>query len=200
MARNSLRKGEKGYLPFQVEIEEIAETDDEADMWKKLEEDWNKANDAFRGKYALPFPDSIGARPLKLDPLNTDKGARTYPCNALHPQTRNLVPLPAFLCPIIIPEDLGQAATLLHWINCIPFAFSAKQERSGTRFVRFGRRQRGSPSRVANSSTILSGMWRGSPAAVRPACYSLSKLRYRAAAMVCHREVRRKQVCSLPTR
>ncbi|CAD7945417.1 unnamed protein product [Amoebophrya sp. A25] len=114
-----------------VRIDEILNEEGGDDVWKELKTDWEQRNELFRQSYAGPFGDSLGARPQKHDPMNSERGCRRFQCTAMHPQTRMLLPLPAFLCPLIIPQELCRPAVLMHWMNCVPFQSSSKQERSG---------------------------------------------------------------------
>ncbi|CAD7958402.1 unnamed protein product [Amoebophrya sp. A120] len=114
-----------------VKIDEIMDSDLNDEVWKQLQREWDDKNEFFRQTYAGPFADSLGARPGKYNPHNPEGGCRRFPCTAIHPQTRGTIPIPAFLCPIIIPQELCRPATLLHWINCLPYYYASKQERTG---------------------------------------------------------------------
>lgn len=97
-----------------VKIEEIAEGETSDSVWKEYEQTWDRRNELFRAQYAGPFSDSIGAKPVKLDHNRPDRGCRRFLCTGVHPQTRALLPLCAFLCPIIIPQELCRPAELMH--------------------------------------------------------------------------------------
>ena len=85
-------------------MDEGFEGDSTEDVWTNEEKKWGEKNEAFRKLYVTSFPDAIGGLPIKYDHMNPEKGCRRFPCNSLHPQTRAVVPLPAYLCPIIIPQ------------------------------------------------------------------------------------------------
>jgi len=94
-----------------------------------IEEKWVHNREQFRLAYEEAFPDSIGAKPCRGDPFDLP-AIRRFPCTCYHPQTRQIIPLPSLICPIIIPQEMCFPATLLHWINCISFTISTKQDRS----------------------------------------------------------------------
>lgn len=52
-------------------------------------------------------------------------------CTAEHPQTRHLHPLPAFVTPVAVPEQIQEEGELLHWICNMTFLYSSKQMRTG---------------------------------------------------------------------
>jgi centrosomal protein CEP76 len=75
----------------------------------------------FKEKYRLFFPDSLGGSESQRD-FSFDESGK-------HPQSRALQALPAFLCPIVVPEEMSAPQKLLHWIRCIPFEVPTKQKR-----------------------------------------------------------------------
>eukprot|EP00928_Gymnodinium_smaydae_P009832 TRINITY_DN13680_c0_g3_i1.p1 TRINITY_DN13680_c0_g3~~TRINITY_DN13680_c0_g3_i1.p1 ORF type:complete len:940 (+),score=143.00 TRINITY_DN13680_c0_g3_i1:58-2877(+) len=101
------------------------------EVWKEKDKAWHKEQLEFMKSYAAPFPDSIGAKKHKEDITARNESLRRFHATALHPQTRELIPLPAFLVRIITPEEYSSPSMLLHWINCITFKNTAKQARTG---------------------------------------------------------------------
>mmetsp|Transcript_8831 Transcript_8831/g.16885 ORF Transcript_8831/g.16885 Transcript_8831/m.16885 type:complete len:1327 (+) Transcript_8831:224-4204(+) len=101
-----------------------------ADKWKSKEKAFDRENLQFSQNYAMPFPDSIGARPCKEDLMNRGN-LRRFPCVSWHPQTLDPLPLMAFLVKIITDEEYAMPALLLHWMNCITWSSTSSQSRSG---------------------------------------------------------------------
>mmetsp|Transcript_98361 Transcript_98361/g.220198 ORF Transcript_98361/g.220198 Transcript_98361/m.220198 type:complete len:1301 (+) Transcript_98361:36-3938(+) len=119
------------YPEWPEDLEPIPEQDVSMDEnWRDKEKLFDKENILFSKSYALPFPDSIGAKPCKDDAIRSSS-LRRFPCLGHHPQTHRVVPLMAFLVRIITPEEYSWPAMLLHWINCITFHMSSRQERQG---------------------------------------------------------------------
>eukprot|EP00425_Heterocapsa_triquetra_P030976 CAMPEP_0195099282 /NCGR_PEP_ID=MMETSP0448-20130528/58188_1 /TAXON_ID=66468 /ORGANISM="Heterocapsa triquestra, Strain CCMP 448" /LENGTH=1293 /DNA_ID=CAMNT_0040134149 /DNA_START=29 /DNA_END=3910 /DNA_ORIENTATION=+ len=113
-------------------LDKTEDTDSGNNLWQEKEKEFNKENVEFYKAYAVPFPDAIGARPCKDEAFSRTQNLRRFPCVARHPQMPEMwLPLPAFLCRIITPEEYLLPAFLLHWISCISFANSSKQERQG---------------------------------------------------------------------
>eukprot|EP00927_Polykrikos_kofoidii_P025357 TRINITY_DN22798_c0_g1_i1.p1 TRINITY_DN22798_c0_g1~~TRINITY_DN22798_c0_g1_i1.p1 ORF type:complete len:1315 (-),score=263.21 TRINITY_DN22798_c0_g1_i1:111-4055(-) len=99
--------------------------------WKKKEIEWNKTNEAFQKDYAAAFPDSIGARKSKEDPFVKGEPVRRFLCTAMHTQRIDECPLMSFLSSIIVPKEYSLPAKLLHWVYCLSFETSTKQNRTG---------------------------------------------------------------------
>eukprot|EP00397_Hematodinium_sp_SG-2012_P003279 GEMP01003287.1.p1 GENE.GEMP01003287.1~~GEMP01003287.1.p1 ORF type:complete len:1079 (+),score=267.65 GEMP01003287.1:694-3930(+) len=117
-------------FPSKFRVKEMVESLGDVSRWIKLEESWDGRREALRSLYEDAFPDSIGAKPTKGNPFDIS-AIRRFPATCLHPQTRAVVPLPALICPIIIPQEMARPMKLLHWINCISFSISTKQDRTG---------------------------------------------------------------------
>jgi len=115
-------------LRFEDESQEI----DAESVWAKKEEEWNKRNQQKADDYALPFPDSIGAKkPKEENMMQTADSLRRFPCIALHPLTRREMPLMAFVSPIIVPEEWSFPAKMLEWVHCLSFEITQRQARTG---------------------------------------------------------------------
>lgn len=99
--------------------------------WSKKEEEFNKNGEDFAKRYREPFQDSIGARPAHSELFRKETNLRRFICVAKHPQTSDMLPMMAFLCAIITPEEYTRPAELLHWVNCITFSNSSRQKRHG---------------------------------------------------------------------
>ena len=115
-------------LRFEDEVKEV----DTESVWAKKEEEWNTRNTQKAEDYALPFPDSIGAKkPKEENMMQTADSLRRFPCIGLHPLTRVETPLMAFVSPIIIPEEWSFPAKLLEWVHCLSFEITQRQARIG---------------------------------------------------------------------
>ena len=115
-------------LRFEDEVQEV----DAESVWAKKEEEWNSRNMQKAEDYALPFPDSIGAKkPKEENMMQTADSLRRFPCIGLHPLTRIETPLMAFVSPIIIPEEWSFPAKLLEWVHCLSFEITQRQARIG---------------------------------------------------------------------
>mmetsp|Transcript_85656 Transcript_85656/g.239303 ORF Transcript_85656/g.239303 Transcript_85656/m.239303 type:complete len:1311 (-) Transcript_85656:127-4059(-) len=101
-------------------------------LWKERDRAWTKEHNEFARSYGTPFPESIGALRHEDKTLRLRVGAmRRFACVATHPQTREVVPLCAFLVRIIMPEVYCQPMILLHWVNCVTFSAPPRQRRTG---------------------------------------------------------------------
>merc|ERR1719247_175248 len=107
-------------FPMDVDCRQRADGDEGGAVKEEVEAWTEYFKTKFKLKYATFFPDALGALPVR-DFSFLDAGK--------HPQKRTLVPLPAFLCPIVVPEEMGPPYKLLHWIRCIPFEVNVKQRR-----------------------------------------------------------------------
>lgn len=115
-------------LRFEDEVQEA----DAESVWAKKGDEWNSRNLQKAEDYALPFPDSIGAKkPKEENMIQTADSLRRFPCIGLHPLTRVDTPLMAFVSPIIIPEEWSFPAKLLEWVHCLSFEISQRQARMG---------------------------------------------------------------------
>ncbi|CAJ1335623.1 unnamed protein product [Effrenium voratum] len=115
-------------LRFEDEVQEA----DADSVWAKKKDEWNSRNRQKAEDYALPFPDSIGAKkPTEENMMQTADSLRRFPCVGLHPLLRIEVPLMAFVSPIIIPEEWSFPAKLLEWVHCLSFEISQRQARTG---------------------------------------------------------------------
>ncbi|CAE7605241.1 DRC7 [Symbiodinium sp. CCMP2456] len=111
--------------------DEVHEADTES-VWAKKEEEWTIRNRQKAEDYALPFPDSIGAkRPKEESMMQTADSLRRFPCIGLHPLTRVETPLMAFVSPIIVPEEWSFPAKMLEWVHCLSFEITQRQARTG---------------------------------------------------------------------
>ncbi|CAJ1415254.1 unnamed protein product [Effrenium voratum] len=98
--------------------------------WQAKDAEFLKRNEAFAEYFAGPFPDSIGAKRCKaIGPGPSE--VRSFPCTGAHPMNLETLPLMAFLSEVIVSQDYIKPAKLLHWMNCITFRMSVKQERTG---------------------------------------------------------------------
>ncbi|CAE7368479.1 DRC7 [Symbiodinium natans] len=115
-------------LRFEDEVQEA----DAESVWAKKEEEWTNKNRQNAEDYALPFPDSIGAKkPKEESMIQTADSLRRFPCISLHPLTRVETPLMAFVSPIIVPEEWSFPAKLLEWVHCLSFEITQRQARTG---------------------------------------------------------------------
>lgn len=105
--------------------------DEDSAIWQRKERDFDHKNGEFAQNYAMPFPDSVGAKRVVPDPMLKNESIRRFPSIGLHPQTYEYLPLMAFLVKIITPEEFSMASMLLHWISCITFESTSKQSRTG---------------------------------------------------------------------
>ena len=55
----------------------------------------------------------------------------SFPCIGLHPMNLEPLPLMAFLAETTVSQDYIPPAKLLHWMHCITYTMSTKQERTG---------------------------------------------------------------------
>ena len=103
---------------------------DAPSLLKAKDAEFLKRNEAFAEYFAGPFPDSIGAKRCKaIGPGPSE--VRSFPCTGAHPMNLETLPLMAFLSEVIVSQDYIKPAKLLHWMNCITFRMSVKQERTG---------------------------------------------------------------------
>mmetsp|Transcript_39243 Transcript_39243/g.98745 ORF Transcript_39243/g.98745 Transcript_39243/m.98745 type:complete len:1294 (-) Transcript_39243:41-3922(-) len=117
--------------PDDVLVEELDDDAGAGSKWEQKEKDFTTAGTAFAKKYAEPFPDAIGARPAQSETFNKTVNLRRFLCIGKHPQTMEDLPLMAFPCKIITPHEYTRPLSLMHWINCITFSNSSRQERLG---------------------------------------------------------------------
>lgn len=108
-------------FPMQIQCDPRMDGEEGGELGKEMDAWFKYFQNDFKNKYQMYFPDSLGCTPVR-DFSFAESGK--------HPQTRSLVPLPAFLCPIVVPEEMGPPYMLLHWIRCIPFDVSTKQRRT----------------------------------------------------------------------
>ena len=101
-------------------LSDLAEDETDKLDWSAKECNFQKRNELFTENYAGPFPSSIGA-----------KRTRSFPCVAHHPMTMQLLPLMAFLAETTVNRDYSRPGKLLHWMHCLTYTLSPKQERSG---------------------------------------------------------------------
>ena len=122
------------YPAWPTDFHNLAEFQtEEADGldWLSKETAFIEKNEIFAENFAGPFPDSIGAKRC------TSSGAteiRSFPCIGLHPMNLEALPLMAFLCETSVNQDYIQPSKLLHWMHCVTYTMSTKQERTGLIF------------------------------------------------------------------
>jgi len=117
--------------PPDLRLESMTVKDYEENIWEKRAMEWTIANEEFQKHYASPFPDSIGAKKCKEDPLSKGEPLRRFTCLAMHTQRLGDCPLMSFLCPIVIPQEYSTPAKLLHWVYCLSFELYTRQARTG---------------------------------------------------------------------
>jgi centrosomal protein CEP76 len=104
-----------------VQCERRADGESGGAMQKEIDVYAKYMQKDFKEKYRLFFPDALGGNETQRDFSFEESGK--------HPQNRSLQALPAFLCPIVVPEEMSAPQKLLHWIRCIPFEVTTKQRR-----------------------------------------------------------------------
>ncbi|CEM39026.1 unnamed protein product [Vitrella brassicaformis CCMP3155] len=100
-----------------LRIEKPKTEESREDAIRKAIDTWNADFTAFQNEYLQDFPDG---------PKD-----RTWTCAAEHPQTKQMYPLPCFVTPIVIPEEMAAASKLLHWMQCLSFVVGGRQEKEG---------------------------------------------------------------------
>lgn len=108
----------------------------ERQKWELQVPAWLERHEQHQETYARVFPEAIGAWPCNDETAERaekleKKRFRIFSCVDNHPLTSEVVPLMSFLSPIIIPEDDGMPANLLHWMHCLSFETSGQHVRSG---------------------------------------------------------------------
>lgn len=104
-------------LPPELELPAPLPVKEEQDLWKQWSRRWERDFNRWQRIYQEWFP--------------TAPKERRFLCTADHPQTRRLHPLPSFVTPIAVPEQISDEGELLHWITNMTFLISTKQFRSG---------------------------------------------------------------------
>lgn len=104
-------------LPPELAIPAPLPVKEEQDLWKQWTRRWERDYNRWLRIYNEWFP--------------TAPRLRRFLCTVEHPQTRRLHPLPAFLTPVAIPEQIAGEGELLHWISNMTFLISQKQRRTG---------------------------------------------------------------------
>jgi centrosomal protein CEP76 len=140
--RNSALKNDKAAFVFfeayfypawdaSIDLEEPVGGLEAGDPWKALRDGWDRERGIWKDSYCKTFPDAIGSLPHVAE--GNDRGdVRIFTCVADHPlKTPAMTPLMSFLCPIIIPEDEGFPARLMHLINCLTFESQGDHLRTG---------------------------------------------------------------------
>ena len=113
-------------------LAEFAQEEADALEWPNKEAAFIQRNETFAENFAGPFPDSIGAkRCVALGAAGPLGDVRSFPCIGLHPMSLEPLPLMAFLAETTVSQDYIQPAKLLHWMHCITYTMSTKQERTG---------------------------------------------------------------------
>lgn len=115
------------------------ESDQQSSLWADRRAALERSNEDLRKKYAVKFPDSIGAFPQKPSGTGIEM-CRQFHCS-VERQTasttgsgaaKSVMPLVAIMTPIIVPEDLTYPIQLLQWSSCLPFQkTSARQSKTG---------------------------------------------------------------------
>lgn len=104
--------------------------EDHGIQWKSREKEWEVANEKFQQYYAESFADSIGAKKCKEESGKNEQ-IRYFPCLGGQRGKLGELPLMSFLSTIIIPQEYGMPAKLLHWVYCLSFHIATKQLRTG---------------------------------------------------------------------
>lgn len=110
-------------------LTEFAQEEADALDWPNKEAAFIQRNETFAENFAGPFPDSIGAK--RCVALGQMGDIRSFPCIGLHPMNLEPLPLMAFLAETTVSQDYIPPAKLLHWMHCITYTMSTKQERTG---------------------------------------------------------------------
>eukprot|EP00929_Paragymnodinium_shiwhaense_P033223 TRINITY_DN18288_c0_g2_i2.p1 TRINITY_DN18288_c0_g2~~TRINITY_DN18288_c0_g2_i2.p1 ORF type:complete len:1297 (+),score=415.46 TRINITY_DN18288_c0_g2_i2:172-4062(+) len=115
-----------------LSLDSIAEEGDDGSKWKNRNKELTSMNEEFARLYAEPFPDSLGAKKCSEGFGGArNEQFRRFNCIARHPQTFYECPLMSFLSSIIVPQEYSFPARLLHWVHCLSFELSTKQQRTG---------------------------------------------------------------------
>eukprot|EP01054_Gregarina_sp_Poly1_P004953 Gregarina_sp_Poly_1__4952@NODE_2624_length_1906_cov_12_249048_g1663_i0_p1_GENE_NODE_2624_length_1906_cov_12_249048_g1663_i0NODE_2624_length_1906_cov_12_249048_g1663_i0_p1_ORF_typecomplete_len533_score69_50C2/PF00168_30/4e11Transglut_core/PF01841_19/0_00059DUF553/PF04473_12/0_009Acetyltransf_2/PF00797_17/4_2e03Acetyltransf_2/PF00797_17/0_17_NODE_2624_length_1906_cov_12_249048_g1663_i0411639 len=104
-------------LPSSLEIPPPKPRRSEELLWKQHAAKWTRDFGTYQRSYLEWFRRAISGR--------------RWLCLGKHGPSQGLLPLPAFLTPLAVPEVISRPGDLLHWLGCIGMYMSPSQLQTG---------------------------------------------------------------------